>query len=504
MGRKWRSVLINLAILVASIGLVIYGNFVLSLDVFARYRMKPGEQPDPMSVRLQDVDVREWHGDKLMTFAHAGSLNIGRNQNFYEMYDVRDGLYRGANEPFTFEATHLIWTPTRKQLEGRDAIHIASKRLDFRGPGFVYDSERRHFAFLGTITGKYEGANFTAGDVAFDDAKGELSTGATDFEAKVQEDDSSRPWKIHWTHMVQTDKPAKIRTMTDIRATDGTIVLKSPKAVQDLKTDVLTCEGPVHYWSPKADAICDKAIIYRKEKRAVLIGNVTMVVKPKDRQVVDEKVEVQPFTPMKPDAVTSESAIPPSVEHLAADTKAPDKGADPKGSKTVQAPAKTQVAAEPQKTKKELDDELRSDDSIRKYPATVFAQKIEYFYAKGSRHAIITGSPQAQQELPGKRWRRVWADHGLYNGEDETLRLFPAGKDLGVVFKSSIGDDLHTDFCRLSTEDGNSENETGNGDGVMVSEEEDANEAARKAGSKDKQEKPKKPSEKPANGGPST
>ena len=120
---------------------------------------------------------------------------------------------------------------------------------------------------------------------------------------------------------------------------------------------------------------CDKVVVYRKDKRAVLSGNVRMLIKPKDemeKQVKADRGEIPVFHPQVPAEVAAS------------------------------APLQGQSQED-----KDLDEEVRSGKTTRKYPTVVLATNIEYWYAKGNRHAIITGNPQATQSLAENRWRRV-------------------------------------------------------------------------------------------------
>jgi hypothetical protein len=531
MDRRLRTAFLSLLALVSGVAVTIYANSVLSLDAFARFRTRPGDQLDPVSIRLADFDIRHWSGGRLTTFAHVDRMEVGRNQNFYELFGVTKGQYAGAEEPFEFTAAHATWTQTRRALEGFQDVRVKNARYDLHGNGFLYEPDRRLLTVSGTVTGTYEGAKLVAKGVTYNEATREFKTGPFEIQTTdPDDDDKSHVWRFSGGTGGSTK--GDIQTVINLRATDGIVVVRAPKAYRNTKTDVLTCEGPVRYWSPKADSICDHAVIYRREKRAVLTGRVTMVLKAKDHQVVDEKVVVVPFAPLKPDEVTPEAPPTPNVEHRQSDAPAASvptssaptssaptaSGTEPATTSTPSQeiknpakdshPAKTMpsqkgpvVALPTQKSgnqaespdeRRRLDDELRSDETVRKYPATLYADQVEYFYGKGNRHGIATGSPQAQQELPGKRWRRVWAHHALYNGEKETLRLMPANSETRVRVKSSVGDDFLTTFFELSTQEGNNDQSYGPFDGQFISEDEEANQAARKAGDKD-QGKPTKP-----------
>jgi hypothetical protein len=474
MARRVRNVFLCLVALASGVALVWWGNAVLQLDAFARLRARPGEVQDPISIRLRDFDIRQWHGDKLMTYAHVDRMDIGRYQNYYELFGVDHGRYAGAEEPFGFEASHAVYSDARRTLEGFDKVHVYNARYNLTAAGFQYSTDSKMLDLAGVVTGVYDKARLSAVKVRYDTAHRRLTTGPAELQGQAEspgDDEKPKPWTFKAPKGLKADSDGgdDAYVAQDVWATDGTIIVRAGKCLWNKKSDVLTLFAPVRYWSPKADAICDHAVIYRKARRALFTGHVTMVVKPKDHEVVDEKVVVQPFTPSSPKEIDSATPPPTSFEHREASKPSPAKA-------VVETPDQ----------KKDLDDELRSNETVRKYPATIYAEKIEYFYKKGERHAFINGSPQAQQELPGARWRRVWADHAYYDGEKETLRLMSPATGEDVVLKDSVGEDYLTAFYLTSTKDDGKFIESGATYGKFISEDDEANEAARKAGEKTK------------------
>src|ERR1019366_3974108 len=89
----------------------------------------------------------------------------------------------------------------------------------------------------------------------------------------------------------------------------------------------------------------------------------------------------------------------------------------------------------------------------RRSPVRIGADRIVYWYKKGERHADITGSPQAQQELPEGRWRMAWSNHAKYDGEKETLTLISSPGLHDTRMKNSIGDDGTAAIYTFSTKD---------------------------------------------------
>ncbi|HVL40330.1 MAG TPA: hypothetical protein VM328_13150, partial [Fimbriimonadaceae bacterium] len=181
--------------------------------------------------------------------------------------------------------------------------------------------------------------------------------------------------------------------------------------------DVLVAHGPVKYYSAKANIVCNRATIYRRERRAMLTGAVDMLLKPEDQQKL-EVVEIPPFKPVVPEDIAKNR--PPA----------------------------------PVGQDRSLDQEVRDTSTVRRYPVAVTANQIEYWYGRGQRRAIITGQPQARQELPGGRWRYAWAHRATYDGEKEILRMISSDGKKDTRVKTSVGDDIVATWFEMSTKEG--------------------------------------------------
>ena len=246
------------------------------------------------------------------------------------------------------------------------------------------------------------------------------TAGAPSGRPARQQESTDGSWRISAAH---AHIAGPIQTSLNATASDGEVVVKAGKVLHDEDTDVLTATGKVRYFSAKTNMTCDKAIVYRQEKRVVLTGNVQMILKPTQNQKL-EVAEIPLFQAQSPEDVGRDR--PPA----------------PPGT----------TAAE-----KKLDDEVRVGRTARKYPITILAAKIEYWYAKGSRHAVITGDPQARQEMTAGRWRYAWTHEALYDGEKETLRMVSTEGKKDTRLKNSLGDDFVADSATVSTQEDNSD-----------------------------------------------
>lgn len=412
------------------IALLTYGTLRLAkLDAFAN--LKAGPEAQKLAFTLSKVKVTHYHWDgseeRLVTRVFVDRVDVLKDQQNFQLFGVRDGIYRGEIDPNTgkptevkFTAQTAQWNAPRKRLEVTSGAHIVNADFDLRVPKFQFDAFRSRLTVPGRIEGKLGGGDIKAVGFAYNTKTRNWEVGETKWHGPLsllQEDGSKTSrelWQVNGKHLSSHNG---IRTYTDGYAenTNGETIVTAKTVEQNPKTHVITCTGKVFYYSTKANMTCDKAVIYEDEKRAVLTGSVNMIIKPKNSQDKAKVEEIPPFQPMVPDAVAQ--ARPP----------APPPGED--------------------------QDPLQNSKSIRKYPASVLADKIEYWYKKGTRHALITGSPQAFQAFPEGRWRRIWTHDGYYDAEAETLKLNSDSGKHDTRLRDSIGNDLTASDFIVSTKD---------------------------------------------------
>src|SRR5690606_19094504 len=118
-----------------------------------------------------------------------------------------------------------------------------------------------------------------------------------------EEGQSLRQWQIKTEGRMRYEDSTGKNYGQKCTATDGDIIVMSDNFEHDTKTDVLTVTGNVRYFSTKANLTCEKAVIYRKEKRAVLTGAVKMLIKPRSKQTKAVVEEIPPFRPIVPEEI---------------------------------------------------------------------------------------------------------------------------------------------------------------------------------------------------------
>lgn len=418
---------------------------ITKTDPFAAYRSQQGDQR--IGIVLEDAQMRHYSAAKLIAEATIGRVEVQNDRQRFELFDIGNGVYRYDDGEFRFDAPEARYDAITKTMQASEGAHVFGKDFNLKTPMFVYDQAKEVLTAPGEISGDLFDGKVSGKNLTLDVPKREFEIGPIQWTGMVKaplqdagvQDPNAKATK--WS--VTGDKVKRMAgkdVFTNASATDGEILVKAPTIERDVKTDVITATGKVYYFSAKSNMVCDKAVIYRKEKRAVLTGNVTMLVKPQDKEVLDFD-EVPPFRPTVPDEVAASRPEPPQTPE-----------------------------AEQQK---DLDDEVRSADTRRKYPIVVRSDKIEYWYGKGSRRGIITGNPQARQELAAGRWRQLWTHEALYDGEKERLKLISEQGKQQVRMKTSLGDDLYAAIVELSTKENDEEYEAENVKGDLYPDEDE-------------------------------
>ncbi len=443
----WRLAAPLLAVASATI-LGLWVRWAIQIDPFARYtELAEGTLGGDVGIRLEQVQVRSYEGDRLVGEARVDRMDVRKDRRHMDFYGVSDGIYYGKNGSFRFSSSSAEYDANHKRMRATSGARVWNADLDVRTSAFAFHEREGRLEVPGSLQGSMYGGRIEAQNLTYAPESGSYETGPIVWEGEMEsplQDATGEKRRTSWKIKSLGSARAKgdLEFYTDVEATDGDVILKAPKVEFDRKKDVLKATGRVFYYSTDSNLVCDEVTVFRKEKRAVLTGNVTMILKPEDQEKL-EIVEIQPFRPAVPDEISK--ARPP-------------------------APADQRTEAE-----KKQDEDLRSSKTVRKYPVTMIAHRIEYWYAKGNRHADITGSPQAMQQLVGDRWRYVWAFQGFYDGEAETLKLVSSEGKKDTRIKTSIGDDLVAKWFKFSTKE-NSEDEW-EGEGiegdVMVDEDED-------------------------------
>lgn len=421
--------------------------YLLTVDPFAKNRGNYGEAAQGTGIRFADAEIGYFRGARRLGRAKVDRIDVRGDRQILLFEGLTDGEYASDKGEVRFTARQATWNTTSRDLDVTQGAHLWSKDLDLRVPAFKFDQSQERLTVPGEIKGRLFKGRLTASNLEYYVRTDRFDMGPVHWvgvldklEGLPQAQTVKRTrWDVKGKRMRSIGKDLDEYTEASARDEHGETIVKADKIVVNRKDDVITATGNVRYYGIEANLVAHEVVIFRKEERMLLTGDVRMLVKAEDKQKLEE-VEIPPFRPALPDEITKDRPPAPVV-----------------GSE-----------------EKKMDDEVTAASSRRKYPVLVTAQKVEYWYAEGKRRAIATGDPQARQQLTGARWRQVWADRADYDGEKDELVMTSKAGERDVRFKSSLGHDLKGSRFRLVTKDEeNPEFDGEDVEGVMPVDDED-------------------------------
>lgn len=389
-----------------------------------------------VAVRMEDVLVRHFDGARETGRARARVVTVSRNRQDVDCYDVTEGRFSTDEEThFDFVAAAAFWRPATGLLSAEGA-RVVNADLDVRAGRLLLNQRAKRLDVPSKIEGRFFDGTIEATSLAYTSSERSYAVSSPVWHGTPRQEEADRR---RWTF--KADRVTKGATDQEIwtkaEATDGEVIVRADRIERNVKTDVIVATGNVRYFGARENLLCAKVTVYRPERRAVFEGSVNLFIKAEGQEKL-EPVELQPLQPIVPDEVAATRPPPPVTDQ-----------------------------------ERELDDELRRAGGRRKYPTTVVAERIEYWYRKGSRRAVLTGSPHATQDLPGGRWRRFWAHRVNYDVEKEVLEAFARPEQRDVRVRTSLGDDLTAKWFKASTREGDDAWEAQDIQGVVVPDDEE-------------------------------
>lgn len=384
---------------------------MITVDPFAHLRSDGSSAG--FDLNLGRFQFKAYQGGKEVASAQVEKGTIFKNTRTVDMQGVSNGVMTTEDgEKLQFNAPAATYDINTKDTVAPLGVQLKTKDGVINAPSMKYDANRKVVTAPGQLKGTIGEGVVTGQNMTMDVAKKTVKIGDVTYEGKVKvADQQDQEWKISADEF---ESAGKNKTLyTKCKAVSEDQIIYADKVEYDRTNEVLVATGNVRTYGKEANVVSDKATIKRKESRALFEGTVTMMVKPENDTAITE-------VPLVRMSASSPDSVGPTSKPVGKND--PDR---PK------------------------DEAIRDQDTLRKYPAVVRADKIDYVYKEGSRHADITGSPMGRQEIEG-RWRMLWADSGDYNGETKRLTL-KSSTGRRVRARTSLGDDLRAVTMVVST-----------------------------------------------------
>lgn len=388
---------------------------VLQQDALSRIKANLIGRNAPQGLVLGKTQISVYKGGKKTASATAQRVDVTWDRSRMTLTTVRNGtVAMKEGKPLNFVAPTIYYDLYSRRLSGQNA-RLTRNQDQVLVPRFYLDEKSETLTAEKGAKGKLFGGAMRTGHLTWNLGKETLRARPVVWEGILalntgQGTNQRRRWELRGED-VQAN--GDLRIYITARATDGEITMQAPRIEHNIKTDVVVATGGVRYWGQEANIAAPKITVFRKEGRSVATGGVTMLLKPEKEKGLKED-EIPPFEPVLPDSIT---------------------------------------AGRPEPAEKKKDDAVRDPKTIRDYPVAVRANEITYWYREGQRRAVITGSPQARQDLPENTWRRLWANEAYYDGEADLLTLKSRPNEKDARMKASTGDDFKAIEFTISTKE---------------------------------------------------
>ncbi len=387
---------------------------VLQHDALSRIKANLVGQNAPQGLVLGRTQISVYRGGGKTASASAEQVNITWDRSRMSLTRVQNGTFAmKEGGPLNFTAPTVHYDIYTRRLSGEEA-RLNRGKDQVLVPRFSVDEKTQIVTAEKGARGLLYGGQIRTGHLAWDIGNNSLRARPVVWEGilalSLQGQAQKRRWEFRGED-VQAN--GDLRIYITAKATDGEITVQAPRIEHNIKTDVVVATGGVKYWGQEANLTAPKITVYRKEGRSVATGGVTLLLKPEKEKGLKEE-EVPPYEPMLPEAVT---------------------------------------AGKPEPAEKKKDDVVRDPKTIRDYPVAVRAEEITYWYRDGQKRAVITGAPQARQDLPENRWRRLWAHEAYYDGEADLMTLKSRPNEKDARMKASTGDDFKAVEFTISTKE---------------------------------------------------
>lgn len=448
LGRKLGSWVGGLLLIAAAVWVV---ELVRRQDPFAYLSLRESGL-GAVGIRLEKVEVTVRRGLQRIAHLQADRVELQRDRTRWWVYKVRAGQLYEEGKPFAQVSADFLEYNSPQQvvlISGSPQVHLLrtpwqpSEPLSLELETLQWNLRARRIASLSPVHLRWKTGSAQVRQMVIDLAEQVLVLKSGEIRLKPDQKNADQERKETKEREVQMRyqrlKASEDRVELEVaEILDGDTLMRADRVIYEEpeKKKHLIATGRLKMLDPRAELTGEKLEAWLKEKRALLTGSVTLVVKPKE-----EKEQA-------PEKATAEAGA----------------------NQAAQGNAKTKEAAQPkngnQPAEKEEEEEELSPKTLRKYPVLVTCDQIEYFYKK--KQAVLTGHLKAVQQLKEGRTRVLTAERAEYDQKKEILTLTG-----NVVLDDEKGQHFTAGKVVVSVKEGEEWVEIEDGQGTLKVEEEE-------------------------------
>ncbi len=288
-------------------GLAVSIHRLQQIDPFAR--LNPAYAQAGMGnvvVRFSETEIRARQLNRLLWRMKVQRIDLARDRQTWLVDGVREAvLYEDGRPAWRLTAAGARYEGASRFLQIAEA-HLKGDPVQLYCSQATWRDQTRELQCAGTVRGSLRDGEFTAQSLRYLGWEKRLIAEQvhllihTSLQpiAFLQEEPSrtqandrqTRTRRVEVTFQRIEEQQGKTRIGEGLVIRDGDTVMTADRAEQDIEAQIIHATGNLRVTDPRVELSADRLTIELKDKRAVLEGNVTILVKPKQ----SEQANAQP------------------------------------------------------------------------------------------------------------------------------------------------------------------------------------------------------------------
>lgn len=295
---NWRTAIPPALALICIAGLAWSVNWLQQIDPFARFNPLYAQAGmGDVFVRFTETDVLARQLNRPLWRMKVQRADLSRDRQRWLLDGVREAVLYDDGQPlWRLKAEQAQYEGASRFLQVRDA-YLRGKPVQLYCSQLTWRDQTRELQCVGIIRGALRDGEFIATALRYLGREQRLIAEGVNLTVRTaqnpvaflqKEPQSSE--KLAKTRRVEVtfrrleEQQGKTRIGEGLVIRDGDTLMTADRAEQDIEAQVIYATGNLRVTDPRVEISADKLTIELKTKRALLEGNVQILVKPKQSE----------------------------------------------------------------------------------------------------------------------------------------------------------------------------------------------------------------------------
>jgi lipopolysaccharide export system protein LptA len=247
-------------------------------------------------IRFTDTEVVARQLNAPLWRMKVQRADLARDRQQWHLHGIREAvLYEEGQPVWRMKASQAIYEGASRRLQVQEA-RLSGKPVQVFCSQAVWREPTRELYCLGIIRGALRDGEFTATALRYrgDEKRLEAeqvrlvlytSVQLTSFvQAPTSNEKQTKTRRVEVLFRRIEEQQGKTRIGEGLVIRDGDTTMTADRAEQDIEAQIIRATGNLRVTDPRVELSAEKLTIELKEKRALLEGNVKILVKPKEDQ----------------------------------------------------------------------------------------------------------------------------------------------------------------------------------------------------------------------------